>query len=220
MKKIELTTGSFEQPMKPIDFIPFPKIPRLSREITVTEKLDGTSGTIFIEPIPTLLEMIDGGRYPLAVANGFNIHAGSRNRWLSRESDNYSFAAWVQDNAEELVRLGPGWHRGEWWGWGIQRGYSQTEKRFSLFNTGKWAVNVFSKAGPNQEVCPECCSVVPVLYRGPFLTDQIDIVLRDLAFSGSVAAPGFPHPEGIVIHHLAGNYLFKKTIANDSGKPE
>jgi hypothetical protein len=31
-----------------IDFVPFQKIPRLSREIIVTEKIDGTSGTIYI----------------------------------------------------------------------------------------------------------------------------------------------------------------------------
>lgn len=209
------------------EFLKFPKIPRLSRDIVATEKIDGTSAQIFIGPInleTTTLKM-GGFFYPLEIVNNFEIHAGSRNRWLSLGEDNYGFAAWVTKNAEELVReLGPGRHFGEWWGLGIQRGYNQTEKRFSLFNVSRWVPLQFAVGSrfeeSGQDVCPACCSVVPVLYRGPFLTDQIDIVLRDLAFSGSVAAPGFPSPEGIVIYHTASNYLFKKTIVHDACRLE
>lgn len=33
--------------------------------------------------------------------------------------------------------------------------------------------------------------------------------------NGSVAAPGFANPEGVVIYHTAGNVLFKKTLIKD-----
>ena len=32
------------------------------------------------------------------------------------------------------------------------------------------------------------------------------------------AAPGFPHAEGIVVFHVAGGYLFKKTLGDDGHK--
>lgn len=97
------------------EFVGFPKIARLNREITVCEKIDGTNAQVFIPE--------DGGA----------ILAGSRTRWITPEQDNYGFAAWVRDNAAELRKLGPGRFFGEWWGAGIQRRYNQTQKIFSLF---------------------------------------------------------------------------------------
>lgn len=209
------------------EFESFKRIPRLSRDIIVTEKIDGTNAQIFIEPIclETTTPKIDGGVFPLAIVNNFAIYAGSRNRWLSRDADNFGFAAWVQSNSEELVKLGPGRHYGEWWGLGIQRGYGQTKKWFSLFDVARWVspfnVHLVGGLQAKQELCPECCSVVPVLYRGDFSTFEVEEVLTELEFSGSKAAPGYARPEGIVIHHIAGNYLFKKTIDHDAqGKPE
>ena len=35
--------------MEPLEFRPYPKTPRLNREIVVTEKIDGTNGAIVIE---------------------------------------------------------------------------------------------------------------------------------------------------------------------------
>src|ERR1700694_351692 len=98
------------------EFIAFPKISRLAREITVTEKIDGSNGVILVR---------DDG----------SILAGSRSQWLI-DSDNFGFAKWVAGHTEELRSLGPGRHYGEWWGSGIQRGYGlqKGEKRFSLFN--------------------------------------------------------------------------------------
>jgi hypothetical protein len=109
------------------------------------------------------------------------------------------------------MALGPGRHFGEWWGSGIQRGYGLVngDKRFSLFNVGRW----------NKENIPACCSVVPTLFSGPFDTKVIGDVMSDLWSSGSVAAPGYMKPEGIVIFHTAGRYFFKKTFdKDDSGK--
>lgn len=63
---------------------------------------------------------------------------------------------------------------------------------------------------------PACCHVVPILYRGMFVTDQIERCLDRLEISGSVAAPGFMKPEGVVIFHPQGNVGFKKTIEKDA----
>jgi hypothetical protein len=169
------------------DFVPFPKIARLSREIIVTEKIDGTNSQIFIGE--------DG-----------SIRAGSRNRWLTIAEDNFGFARWVEENREQLLELGPGRHFGEWWGSGIQRGYGlpKGEKQFSLFNVSRWA-----------ESRPECCHVVPTLYRGEFSQDVIDLALAALRTNGSRAAPGFMKPEGVIVFHVAANIGFKKTLERD-----
>ena len=45
--------------------------------------------------------------------------------------------------------------------------------------------------------------------------------MKTLAYGGSLAAPGFMKPEGVVIYHTAANIMFKKTFKNDEkGKGE
>lgn len=178
------------------EFQAFNKIPRLSREIIISEKLDGTNAQIFI-------------------TESGDFFAGSRNRWLTPESDNYGFCKWALENKEELLKLGPGRHFGEWYGCGIQRGYGLKEKRFALFNVRRWVDIKDDSVVGQGNILPACCSVVPVLYRGEFSTTQIELCLHGLAQSGSAAAPGFMQPEGVVIYHVAGGYLFKKTIEGD-----
>lgn len=172
------------------EFVPFAPIKRLARSCFVTEKIDGTNAQVYIS---------DDGV----------IMAGSRNRWLTVEADNFGFARWVAENATELSKLGPGRHYGEWWGLGIQRGYGLKEKRFSLFNTGRWS---------DAAVRPACCHVVPVLYGGEFNTQAIDGQLERLRVEGSVASPGFMNPEGIVVFHAQSGGLFKKTLNGDGHK--
>jgi hypothetical protein len=174
-----------------MEFEQFPKIARLSRECTITEKIDGTNGCIFIGE--------DG-----------TFKVGSRTRWLdSATGDNHGFMLWALTNKDELLKLGPGRHFGEWWGSGIQRGYGlgKGEKRFSLFNSFKWS----DSAG----VRPACCGVVPVLYNGLFTTYFAQAALHSLETDGSAAAPGFMQPEGIIIYHHAANIYFKKTLNKD-----
>lgn len=168
------------------EFVEFPKMSRLSREVIITEKIDGTNAQVYIT---------EDGR----------IMAGSRTRWITPENDNFGFAAWVERNHDELLKLGPGRHFGEWWGVGIQRGYGLSERRFSLFNVSRW--------GDDR---PACCHVVPVLYRGPFDTVLIDDAINALRSQGSSAAPGFMTPEGIVVFHTAANIGFKKTVEKDN----
>lgn len=168
-----------------IEFKEFPKIARLSREIIVTEKVDGTNAQIFIDE------------------NG-EFKTGSRNRWITPLDDNYGFAAWAQANKDELIKLGPGQHFGEWYGGKIQRGYGLKEKRFALFNTARWGLDR-----------PACCDVVPVLYQGIFSEGAISAALEDLKTNGSKISPGFMKPEGIIIFHTAAGIGFKKTIEKD-----
>lgn len=188
-----------------MEFVEFPKMARLSREIIVSEKIDGTNACVGI------------------AADG-QIYAGSRSRWITPADDNFGFAAWVQAHRDELLTLGPGRHFGEWWGAGIQRRYGLTEKRWSLFNVARWALHgtepkQIATADPRviktQDVLPPCCGLVPVLYRGAFDTTAIECVLSELRRDGSAAAPGFTRPEGIVVFHVAGNVGFKKTLEGD-----
>lgn len=181
-----------------MEFNPFPSIARLSRDIVVTEKLDGTNAQIMIADTHGL-----DPEFVLFEEDGMGMVAGSRTRWIKPGADNFGFAGWVQRNAEELMKLGEGRHFGEWWGKGIQRGYGLQEKRFSLFNTERWS---------DDEVRPSCCYVVPTLFKGEFSTAIIDWTLMELKEEGSVAAPGFDNPEGIVVYHTHSRQLFKKTL--------
>jgi hypothetical protein len=189
------------------EFLEFPKMARLSREIIITEKIDGTNAQLLI-------------------TESGDLFAGSRTKWVTPKDDNAGFAKWVEGNKSELLKLGVGRHFGEWWGSGIQRGYGlqKGEKRLSLFNTNRWALygtepKRIVTADPRiekwQDVLPEGISLVPELYRGDFDTHTINEVLERLKRNGSMASPGFMRPEGIVIFHTAGNVGFKKTIDKD-----
>lgn len=212
-----------------MEFQEFPKMARLSREVIVTEKIDGTNAQVYIvgnpegfytekHPDPFVIAEGSCGGEPAVML------AGSRQRWITPENDNFGFAAWVKDHAQELFGLGFGRHFGEWWGAGIQRNYRLNERRWSLFNVSRWCLHGrepqrVPSADPRiekyQEPLPECCGLVPVLHRGRFSTLQCDLVLEELRMGGSKAAPGFMKPEGIVVFHVAGNAGFKKTIEKD-----
>lgn len=190
------------------DFQSFAKIARLSRDMIVTEKIDGTNAQVFIGE--------DG-----------EFLVGSRKRWITPDKDNMGFAAWAYEHKEELQALGHGRHFGEWWGQGINRKYGLDHRVFSLFNVQRWCpyddepqriVTGDPRQEKYQDVLPECCGLVPVLYRGPFDTENAEFILDSLEVQGSAAAPGFMNPEGIVVYHVAGNVSFKKTIGNDGAK--
>ncbi len=194
-------------------FEDFPKLARLSRECVITEKIDGTNAQVFI-----LGKLEEGyaqrvGLPVIAENDDAWMFAGSRTRFITPTDDNFGFAKWVQANADALWALGQGRHFGEWWGHGVQRGYGLTEKRFSLFNTARWADDRDREKFPTDR--PGCCSVVPVLYRGIFDTKAVENCLSFLATDGSMAAPKFMKPEGVVVFHTAASMMFKKTIEKD-----
>jgi hypothetical protein len=214
-----------EADMTELPFVKFPKIYRLSRPCVITEKLDGTNAQVNIVRLGPVGDDVDYAVNTTgAIATrtlgdrSFELmYAGSRTRWLTPESDNMGFARWVKEHSDWLWALGPGQHFGEWWGSKIQRGYGLTVKRFSLFNTALW-MDCYQNADDlkeGQRVAPECCSVVPVLYEGPFDSPVVNFYVDYLRKNGSVAAPGFMQPEGVVVFHTPGGYLFKKTLEGD-----
>lgn len=172
------------------EFQEWPSIARLSREVIVSEKLDGSNASI-------------------CITESGNVYAGSRTRWITPDDDNFGFARWVKNNEVELAKeLGVGTHYGEWFGQGIQRTYGLKEKKFALFNTTRWT-----------DAPRTLCEVVPVLYQGVFDTTIIDDVLESLRREGSRMVPGFSRPEGVVVYHVKANQMFKKTLdKNDNHK--
>jgi hypothetical protein len=158
----------------------------------ITEEIDGTRSCVCISRLPPDVEApegvlsveVDGVRWVLRPASPL--------RWLSIERDNFGFAAWVYTRAEQLTRLGPGWHRGEWYGQGIQRTYGLADRRWALFDAERWTKPPPGLAGEVE--------VVPVLARvkGPQLADATARALHRLDESGSLAVPG-QRAEGILI---------------------
>lgn len=204
------------------DYPAFGSIPRLNRDVVMTEKIDGTNGLVSIEIVD-----IEGETVRSADPNGttfiglsetqvYAVRAGSRNRWLDVTSagDNYGFAKWVRANAESLVAdLGPGLHYGEWFGKGIQHGYGLPEKHFALFNSHRWADVEDDFSTPN-------LTVVPVLWKGNArdLNEWVDNWMHDLEKHGSYFGfPGETNPpaEGVIVYHVASGQYFKATVKND-----
>ena len=178
-------------------FKAWPKIPRWENEkFYFTEKIDGTNACV-------IATFEDTEHQPIAKviteAGVLNLHAQSRQRLITAEDDNYGFAKWVQRNCVELAKLGEGYHYGEWWGNGIQRGYDQTEKKFSLFNTKRWGAH-----NPNT---PACCSVVPVIHK-----KTLEEARNFLIENGSLAAPGYMNVEGVVMYLYSTDSFYKDII--------
>lgn len=217
--------------MSEIEFQGFPKIPRLFREVVVTEKIDGTNGAIGIKEFPFGWHVggfdTDGSDHNrpdsarLVFGGADNTEDGlpdteylvwvqSRNRVIDPKADNHGFAKYVHQNACSLVTdLGPGLHFGEWWGSGIGRKYGLDHKRFSLFNVKRWEDD-------EEKFITPFLRVVPVVERGEFSSMLVKAALQILHLGGSWAAPGFMNPEGVIVYHTAGNILFKATIEGDA----
>jgi hypothetical protein len=178
-------------------FKAWPKIPRVeNRKERYSEKLDGTNACVVWSYVPS-------NEYTLAAVETdegwLKMWVQSRSRLLRLDEDNYGFAKWATTNFEELSKLGEGHHFGEWWGQGIQRGYGQTEKKFSLFNVHRW--------GEHNPNTPECCSVVPLI-QASSVEDAKQILIK----YGSLAAPGYMNPEGVVVYESVTATYWKAII--------
>lgn len=183
-----------------IEHKPWPKISRLANEVmTVTEKIDGSNACVVFLP---------NADAPF----GFEYAAQSRSKLITPEDDNFGFAKWVYTNVDELFAdLGFGYHYGEWWGSGIQRGYGlgKGEKRFSLFNSVRWTkafIDGHSFKTPQ-------LGVVPMLFHGAASLAHAQDIAADLYHKGSVASPGFEQPEGVVIYLKEAQATYKITDA-------
>jgi len=195
------------------DFTPYPKTPRLFRDMTITEKIDGTNSAIVILPENEFMGDNFANASYFSVAwdsdnEPYRIAAQSRKRFIRPGDDNFAFGEFVWDYADELVSLlGTGRHFGEWFGKGIQRGYDMDHKRFSLFNTSRWADTLHTDLP---------VSTVPILMESDrFDTHDVEYTLECLKDYGSYAAPGYEDPEGVVVFHHAANQTFKVLVEND-----
>lgn len=204
-------------------FEAWPKIPRLSKTMVVTEKIDGTNAAIIIRPLePHTADVAEHETFVyVAPENGgtpitgdfYAVGAQSRNRLITPQSDNAGFAQWVWSCADALVQgFGPGRHFGEWWGKGIQRGYDQDQKWFSPFNSSRWNTESIEQAN----LAWLGVRAVPVLrISAVFDTLVVDDAIDDLMVFGSQVALGYMNPEGVVVYHAASGQLFKRLIEND-----
>lgn len=218
-------------------FVEWPSIPRLFRDIRVTEKIDGMSACVIVEQYPygTSSGLERAGYAPkvAAVVMGpvtddnlpeveYWVSAQSRKFVLRPgEPDSHGFRTWVEQHAVTLVAdLGIGRHFGEFWGPKVRKSYGLTERRFSLFNPDFHFQNIEGDRPP--VILTPGLGTVPLLYEGPFDTAAIANVLADLRENGSVAAPGFMWPEGAVVYHTAARRIIGKvTLDNqDAGKWE
>ena len=160
------------------EFMGWKKIPRWENETyVITEKLDGSNGCVI-------------------VTEHGDVFAQSRTRVLTEDSDNYEFCKWVNGNKDELLKLGVGYHYGEWWGKGINRNYGLREKRFSLFN--HYVENL-----------PDCVSVVPIV------ADTYEQAWERLDREGSIAVPGYMSPEGFVLQAKFHRNVRYKVLMNE-----
>jgi hypothetical protein len=185
------------------EFKGFPKLARLFRTMTITEKIDGTNAAVVIQA-STLAGSEATSRTFYDSDTGLGIWCQSRKRVIKPGDDNYGFAAWVQEHGNELLTLGEGYHYGEWWGGGIQRNYGldKDDKRFSLFNT-------------SLEDVPDCVGQVPILHTGAFDQIAVEVSLMELYSHGSAAVPGFMNAEGVVVYHHHSRRSFKVTLDDE-----
>jgi hypothetical protein len=170
------------------EFIKFSSIQRFIQPVVITHKLHGSNGQIYIKDDGTVM-------------------AGSRNRWLTIEDDNYGFAKFVKDREKEILeKLTPGRHYGEVWGVGINSGEGGKTKRFALFNTNQW----------EGKPLPEGIDTVPVLYKGPYYEGVVEETMAKLKAEGSRLVPGFMKVEGVVIYFERSGLRMKHVFENES----
>ena len=175
-----------------IDEVPFKGWGKIQRgieyeTITITEKIDGTNACVVIQ-------------------NDVIAGVQSRRRFITPDSDNYGFAQWVSDNEDELLKLGDGYHYGEWAGVGIQKNnHNYPDKRLLLFNTFRWG----------GDDLPQCCHVVPVLYEGDYKQGIIQEVMSKLK---SDSNDNGNTPEGVIIYYHKAKRYEKYTYEYERGK--
>jgi hypothetical protein len=202
----------------PLEFAAWPKIARWKNEVmTITEKIDGTNACVVIahmddydaEVPDSVIAKIDDGE------QAYSVQAQSRSRFImpGKNTDNAGFALWVQSHAVALVKaLGLGRHYGEWWGSGIQSGYGFTggQRTFSLFNVHRWE---------GVDLGVDNLTTVPVIFKGAASEAEIEKSLDKLRREGSLAAPGFMRPEGVIIQYKLTQQTYKAFV-NDDGIPK
>lgn len=207
-----------------LEFESWGKTPRWVNEtMTITEKIDGTNACVVILPYDAeahhdmtstgraLMVSMDEGPEP---THTFATQSRKKFIWPGKQSDNAGFAAWAWDNAFDIISdLGYGKHYGEWWGRGIQRGYEQDTKRFSLFNPWRY------DAEGDRVFTVKEMGTVPILCSGDAGDEKVHQMLDFLKEYGSVAAPGYMNPEGVIVSYKLAQRSYKAFV-NDDGIPK
>lgn len=182
--------------MNDIEFKSFGKIENIKKfnsRMVITQKINGTNAQIFIKKR-------DDGSYC--------VLAGSRNRWLTVDNDNYGFCAWLENNLDAIIDFfGEGRWYGEWAGNGISAGEGLPDKNFVMFDWHR------RKDMPKETALN--ILYVPVLYTGAYDLQQIEKVSESLRIGGSKLAE-FDRPEGIVVDFNGEKY--KKVFNQEESK--
>lgn len=224
------------------DFRAFPKIPRLNRQVTVTEKLDGTNAAVLIIPWKQCaIEVSDGynwtegyfreyhrnGKYLLKVVGEPRKKVRGESTWISYSDD--AFAVFAQSRSRTITPEQDNYGFAKW----VQE-HAETlvEDLGEGYHYGEWwgqgiqrkydqsrkwfsLFNTSRWDDVQYDFQTPGLAVVPVLYEGPFDTDAINTELKLLRAFGSKAAPGFMKPEGVIVFHHAANSYFKATVERD-----
>lgn len=184
-----------------MEFKAFSEIKALGKmQMSITQKIHGTNAHIMIVPDEVTGEL--------------KLQAASRTKFIfpGKNTDNYGFAGWCEENKAELIQLlGIGRHDGEWAGPGINSGEGLSIKTFVMFDHWKW---------PSERQLPKQCAIVPVLYHGPIDLMKVKEVMEDLRVNGSKLVPGFMRPEGCVTQFAGVRYkevFDKETTKWDQG---
>lgn len=159
----------------------------------ITQKIHGSNAQIYI--------------YPDEITGEKMIKAGSRNRWLTPEDDNYGFAKFVYENKDAFLNLGFGRHYGEWAGPGINSGEGLSEKTLFLFS---------EPDRYHKHELPIHTTFVPEIYKGPADLSKIDECMSRLLERGSYVVAGFDKPEGVVIEIAEKKY--KRVFEQEDSK--
>lgn len=189
--------------MAELEFREWPKIARWNRDVTITEKIDGTNACVIV------------------LENG-TVAAQSRSKVITAATDNHGFARWVDGNSAQLREvLGEGYHYGEWYGSGVQKragyGLEKGVKKLALFNVPRWAPAI--EADPS--LYELGLDTPPVLWTGQAnrvhfgIHGSLNMLRENGSYVPSAIGKRDVRPEGIVIYHHAANMSFKVTLEKD-----
>lgn len=183
-----------------MEFKSFPDVKQIGKAaITITQKLHGTNAQIVVTRIYPEADLISTEE----TVPKYEVRAGSRNRWLTVDDDNFGFAKYVEENKQSIIELlGEGTWYGEWVGPGINSSEGLKEKTFAIFNIAR----IEDKPLPPRMIG------VPLLYKGEFSSEAIQEAFDTLREKGSALVPGYMSPEGIVVHLLGTDLRFKKVF--------
>ncbi len=194
------------------EFHKYFKIPRIENEtFTISEKIDGSNGLIYVHH--ARFDDVKKG------VDRSYILAGSRSKWLiddgSKTWDNHGFGSWVEENEEDLYSLDEGYHYGEWYGKGINRGYGLLDKRFMLFNYGRYAEKLRLADSGLLFNMPTKVQVETVFHHNVKFEQLFQIIAEvryHLTHDGSKHVQGYIKPEGLIVRSELSGKLWKVII--------